>query len=189
MALTRLGLNQSVNLASNVTGTLPAANGGTGATSFAQGKVLQVVEGSFTGHTTTVASTTAVDLESASSTTWETAITPSATSNKILISASIPTNVYQSNSQNDQRANIKMDGKIGSGSYASLIPNQRYGSYDYSNGTSTSNVVSFNFLWSPSTTSECKVKFMIATTTSSCTTTVPGVSSSKPVCILQEILG
>lgn len=34
MALTRLGLNQSVNLASNVTGTLPAANGGTGATSF-----------------------------------------------------------------------------------------------------------------------------------------------------------
>ena len=36
MALTRLGLNQSVNLASNVTGTLPAANGGTGATSFAQ---------------------------------------------------------------------------------------------------------------------------------------------------------
>ena len=76
MALTRLGLNQSINLASNVTGTLPVANGGTGATSFAQGKVLQVVEGSFTGHTTTVASTTAVDLESASSTTWETAITP-----------------------------------------------------------------------------------------------------------------
>ena len=41
MALTRLGLNQSVNLASNVTGTLPAANGGTGATSFdASGLVL-----------------------------------------------------------------------------------------------------------------------------------------------------
>ena len=34
MAITRLGPNQSVNLASNVTGTLPAANGGTGATSF-----------------------------------------------------------------------------------------------------------------------------------------------------------
>ena len=32
MALTRIGLNQSINLASNVTGTLPAANGGTGAT-------------------------------------------------------------------------------------------------------------------------------------------------------------
>jgi len=153
------------------------------------GKVLQVVEGSFTGHSTTVASTTAVDLESASGTTWETTITPSSTSNKILISASIPTNAYQSNTQNDQRANIKMDGKIGSGSYANLVPNSRFGSYDYSNGTSTSNVVSFNFLWSPSTTSECKVKFMIATTTASCTATVPGNTSSKSVCILQEILG
>jgi len=33
MALTRLGPNQSVNLASNVTGTLPVANGGTNLTS------------------------------------------------------------------------------------------------------------------------------------------------------------
>jgi hypothetical protein len=33
MALTRLGPNQSVNLASNVTGTLPVANGGTAITS------------------------------------------------------------------------------------------------------------------------------------------------------------
>ena len=33
MALTRLGPNQSVNLASNVTGTLPIANGGTAITS------------------------------------------------------------------------------------------------------------------------------------------------------------
>jgi hypothetical protein len=33
MALTRIGLNQSINLASNVTGTLPIANGGTALTS------------------------------------------------------------------------------------------------------------------------------------------------------------
>lgn len=32
MALTRLGLNQSINLASNVTGTLATGNGGTGST-------------------------------------------------------------------------------------------------------------------------------------------------------------
>tara|TARA_R100000278_G_scaffold8295_1_gene10374 strand:- start:724 stop:1299 length:576 start_codon:yes stop_codon:yes gene_type:complete len=37
MALTRLGPNQAINLASNVTGTLPTANGGTGATSFTAG--------------------------------------------------------------------------------------------------------------------------------------------------------
>ena len=44
MALTRLGPNQLLNLTSNVTGTLPAANGGTGLTSFAPGKILQVVQ-------------------------------------------------------------------------------------------------------------------------------------------------
>jgi hypothetical protein len=37
MALTRLGLNQSINLATNVTGTLATGNGGTGATSFTAG--------------------------------------------------------------------------------------------------------------------------------------------------------
>jgi len=42
MALTRLGPNQLINLASNVTGTLPAGNGGTGSTTFSPGKVLQV---------------------------------------------------------------------------------------------------------------------------------------------------
>jgi hypothetical protein len=44
MALTRLGLNQSINLASNVTGTLPAANGGTAATSSAPGSFMEVAE-------------------------------------------------------------------------------------------------------------------------------------------------
>ena len=38
MALTRLGLNQSINLSSNVTGTLATGNGGTGATSAADAR-------------------------------------------------------------------------------------------------------------------------------------------------------
>ena len=42
MAITRLGPNQSVNLASNVTGTLPAANGGTGATSFNAASLVKI---------------------------------------------------------------------------------------------------------------------------------------------------
>jgi hypothetical protein len=45
MALTRLGPNQSVNLASNVTGTLPVANGGTAITSgFVNGGGLTMVD-------------------------------------------------------------------------------------------------------------------------------------------------
>jgi hypothetical protein len=81
MALTRLGPNQSINLASNITGTLPtgnggtgstatafvnaatnvtgtlaAANGGTGLTSYVPGKVLQVLETGFTSATATTIS-------------------------------------------------------------------------------------------------------------------------------------
>ena len=47
MALTRLGLNQSINLASNTTGTLGVANGGTGLTSGTTDQFLK-----FTGSTT-----------------------------------------------------------------------------------------------------------------------------------------
>jgi hypothetical protein len=81
MALTRIGLNQSINLASNVTGTLPVANGGTGATSFAPGKVLQTLQMT-EGTQASSTSTSFVD------TSLTLAITPSATSSKILVFAS-----------------------------------------------------------------------------------------------------
>ena len=77
MALTRLGPNQSVNLASNVTGTLPAANGGSGRTAVT-GNVLQVVIGTTYTSTTSTSSTYA-------DTTLTASITPSSTSSKILI--------------------------------------------------------------------------------------------------------
>ena len=82
MALTRLGPNQSVNLANNVTGTLPTANGGTGATSFSPGKVLQVVNATSTAET--------VKSDSSTSDTGLTAnITPASSSNKVLVFAHI----------------------------------------------------------------------------------------------------
>ena len=79
MAITRLGPNQSVNLASNVTGTLPTANGGTGATSFTKGKVLQVVSTSKTDSFSTT-STSYVDVTGLS-----VSITPASSSNKIYV--------------------------------------------------------------------------------------------------------
>ena len=82
MALTRLGPNQSLNLASNVTGTLPVANGGTGATSFSPGKVLQV-QSLFTANQQTTTSTSFVDVTGMSQT-----ITPSSTSSKVLVTCS-----------------------------------------------------------------------------------------------------
>ena len=83
MAITRLGPNQSVNLASNVTGTLPAANGGTGATSFTKGKVLQTVSANKTDAFSTT-STSFVDVTGLS-----VSITPASSSNKIYIVATV----------------------------------------------------------------------------------------------------
>ena len=82
MALTRLGPNQSVNLASNVTGTLPTGNGGTGATSFSPGKVLQVINATSTAETVLTDSSTADTGLTAN-------ITPASTSNKVLVNAHI----------------------------------------------------------------------------------------------------
>jgi len=78
MALTRLGLNQSINLATNVTGTLATGNGGTGATSFSPGKVLQVIN-KIDGTYTATSSSTFTD------TSLTQAITPSSSSSKILV--------------------------------------------------------------------------------------------------------
>ena len=78
MALTTI---KNLDLTSSVTGTLPTANGGTGATSFAPGKILQVQHSSvasvLTSTTTTFASVISVD------------ITPSNSSNKIYLTGQL----------------------------------------------------------------------------------------------------
>jgi len=84
MAITRIGPNQSINLASNITGTLPVANGGTAITSgfingtATPGKVIQIVN-AHTGTQVTSNSTTYAD------TTLTATITPSSTSSKVLV--------------------------------------------------------------------------------------------------------
>ena len=82
MAITRIGPNQSINLASNITGTLPVGNGGSGRTAVT-GNVLQVVSTVKTDtFSTTSQSDTAV-------TGLSVAITPSSTSSKILVMVQI----------------------------------------------------------------------------------------------------
>ena len=75
MAITRLGPNQSVNLASNVTGTLPSGN-------LPAGSVLQVIQTVKTDDFTTT-STSFTDVTGLSA-----SITPSSSSNKVLVTAS-----------------------------------------------------------------------------------------------------
>jgi hypothetical protein len=186
MAITRLGPNQSVNLASNVTGTLPTANGGTGATSFAPGKVLQVVSSAISYQKTVSGSTSQTDVESASGTTWETAITPSATSSKILIMSNLHTVGYH-NGGSQAKCQTRVFGKIGSGSYSELKYAET-GGYDYGgSGMAFHSMINHNYMWSPSTTSECKVKFTFHPADTSQTSSIS--YDAKPTNVLLYEIG
>ena len=178
MALTRLGLNQSINLASNVTGTLatgnlptvPVTKGGTGLTSgttdqilkftgsttiasaaeAAGGKVLQCL--SYTqGAATVTSSTSYVNFSSMLVT-----ITPSATNSKILILHSAPATVYTDNNSNLGQVAIFRD----STNITTLGHNSSYAAYsatDYHNGAS------IIYLDSPNSTSALEYRVKVAT--------------------------
>jgi len=187
MAITRLGPNQSVNLASNVTGTLPTGNGGTGATSFSPSKILQVVN-SDNSYATDITSTSDTDVASSSGVTWSPTITPSSTSSKIIISAnlSLQSSIYNAA---DFRSYVSILYKIGSGSYSSLNNRQHYAAYDYGNdGLSYLNNLVFQYLISPSTTSAITVKFTIASVNASANTSV-NYGDRNSSCILYEVAG
>ena len=112
MALTRLGLNQSINLATNVTGTLATGNGGTGATSYAPGKILQVQSTSVTAAVTS-STTSYADIGG-----YTLSITPSATSSKILFMCYIQ--YYFQDSDVQSGASTKILRNIDGGTYANL---------------------------------------------------------------------
>ena len=118
MALTRLGLNQSINLTSNVTGTLPVANGGTNLSSgfingtTAVGKILQVTSTSVSTQVTTTSGTHA-DISG-----YTLSITPSATSSKILFQCYIQYYFFDTDAQNG--CSTKILRNIGGGSYSNL---------------------------------------------------------------------
>jgi len=190
MALTRIGPNQSVNLTSNVTGTLPVGNGGigiasgttdqflkfTGTTTLASaadnvGKILQIVQKIDTTSRSTTSSTYTSGIGGALQ------ITPSATSSKILIIASVTlyipsgtayaTIAYQGSSiaTNSTSAFIVTDG------------NSRY----YS-------VSGLHFLHSPNTTDTKSYDILMKNTNNSTTVETPN-SGSQAVLTLMEIAG
>ena len=150
------------------------------------GKVLQVVssENAYQ-HSTT--STSYIDFLSASSTTWETAITPSATSSKIIIMANILLTWEVSGNANN-RGNVQVLSKTGSGSYSALQSGMG-GNYDYGGGGVQSRQRwQIQYLISPSTTSAVTVKFQFKSS-SGATTNFNDGGINDSVCILYEVAG
>ena len=129
MALTRLGLNQSINLASNVTGTLATGNGGTGATSFAPGKFNQMIVMSSSSATVTTAS-------SYSDTNLTASITPTATNSKILIYITDSCQVNFNGTNDDQGMAFRIKRTIGGVNTTLVQDNNPYEGF-YSSMTNT----------------------------------------------------
>tara|TARA_A100001515_G_scaffold78462_1_gene62314 strand:- start:209 stop:766 length:558 start_codon:yes stop_codon:yes gene_type:complete len=158
MALTRLGPNNStnisgINLTSQVTGTLPAANGGSGRTAVT-GNVLQVVTNDHA--TRFVTSSTSF----VAATGYTVVITPSATSSKIFL--------ISSGGGGDSEAS----GRILYGTYyrtisggsATHIGGDAEGiSQIYNAGDRTQAPLNMSMLDSPSTTSEVTYQIYIRT--------------------------
>lgn len=102
-----------------------------------------------------------VNVESSSGTTWEIAYTPSSASNKLLLLPSIPFRNVNSSS-GDARGSIQMQEKIGSGNYTIIHRNYEFGGYDYGqSGVIHANTYAPIMLRSPNTTSEVKYKLQI----------------------------
>lgn len=148
---------------------LTAQSGNTGGLTWAEassGKLLQVVSSTNTyaaGYT----STSATDYLSASGTTWETAITPSATSSKILLIEKLT--LYNANpdgnpSNQEKRWFLHLYRKIGSGSYSAIRSCNWMGQYNY-DGAQQVDLDAIPFPESiydtPNTTSAVTYKYMI----------------------------
>ena len=201
MAITRIGG------ANAITGTIPTSVGGTGSTAATLpaslinntsignvtalpagvgGKILQVVT-SENAYANSHTSSSYQDINSASGTVWTTAITPAATSSKILITTSIYI-YWEENGNTSNRGDVGVDYKIGSGSYTEVQTGMA-GNYDYGgSGVQHRTRHCFNYLISPSTTSAVTVKFKY-NTAQGCTGVVNDGGNADSNCTLWEIAG
>ena len=196
----------TIDVTKGITGTIPVANGGTGiasgttgqflkftgtttiASAADNGKILQVVSSNNTYGMTT-SSTSYIDVESSSGTTWEVAITPSATTSKILLMSTLSLTIA-ANAQAEGRGSMEIYEKVGSGSYSQMIDNnEAIGFYDYgSHGSWTSKTVSNSILRTKNTTSAVSYKFIFRVHNGA-TSCYFNQDNRQSNCVLMEIAG
>jgi len=132
---------------------------GSGVITSSKFKIGQVINSS-TDFNQVISTTSNTDLNSASGVVWETSLTPSSTSSKILLTGAISLNSYY-NGNAEGRSSLFILYKIGSGSYTQLKDyNELIGVYDYGNsGVWGPQVCPINSLITPSSTDAVTVKF------------------------------
>ena len=156
--ITNTQLAGSIDLTSKVTGTLPAANGGTGATSFSPGKILQVTNGDYsTQHNNSTDDLADIGVSAT--------ITPAATSSKIFITADTQYSMAAVGSQTFM-GGVNIFADKGGAGYNKISGGGSFGEYYALGFTSQATGVERRvngrwtacMLWSPSTTSACTFK-------------------------------
>ena len=178
MALTTVsnaGLAGSIDLTAKVTGTLPAANGGTGVTSYAPGKVLQVQS-----TTTSIAYTT-------TSSSWQeianpsVSITPSATSSKIWVLGS-----FGYAKDGSGYLYVSFQRAISGGATTTNIIGETTGGMTHTGQSNSEHMGStFNWLDSPSTTSAITYKFNFRNYNNSSTITFNDATTAATLTVME----
>ena len=176
--ITNAQLAGSIDLTSKVTGTLPAANGGTGVTSYNPGKISQVIYASFDTDTD-FATGSFTDITGGGN-TLEAVITPSASDSKVYIQYTI-----EATHANNRGYKTQIERAISGGATTNIftIPNQKD---TYGDGDTNASRSSVQYLDSPSTTSATTYTVMIATDGAAAVT----ISESGSQCMitLMEVL-
>jgi|TARA_R110002012_G_C11501706_1_gene597402 hypothetical protein len=167
-----------IDVSKMITGTLAAANGGTGTTSYSPGKIGQVVQVIFETDTDFAASSFQ-DITGGGN-TLAASITPTAATSKVLV-----TYITQAQHGNNKGYKTQLERAISGGATTNVftIPNQKdtYGDGDTNAGRS-----SVQYLDSPSTTSATTYTVMIGTDGAGTVTIANG--GSQCMITLYEVL-
>ena len=154
MALTRLGPNNSsnisgINLTSQVTGTLPTGNGGTGATSFSPGKLKQVV--------TSVLAANTYSSSSSAATVLTLSFTPTSASTQVAVFCNVNTQLYGNNTATNFGGYLTIRKEIGGS--GSDITKEYYdqNSFGNSNTSYISIPAYLSGIFTPGATTQCDI--------------------------------
>ena len=174
----------TIDVTKGITGTLPAANGGTCVTSYTPGKVGQVIQNVITSGNTAVTGT------SFTASSHLVQITPTATSSNILLQF----NFGQGTQTNNRVPIFKIYRDINGGGYSALTngvdgePSEQAGTYKASASGQITGPCTLSFYDDPNTTSQCTYKVYLALQDTTGTVNIYGEANNYGYATAMEVL-